>query len=70
MLFFNGGGGYMITNREERNGIARVNNRVLKEVISKAIKDEQQNLKLADEKKFRIYQGKLVILEDILALLK
>jgi len=60
----------MITTKEERNGIARVNNKMLKLVINTAIKDEQQNLKLADEKKFRIYQGKLVILEDILALLK
>lgn len=60
----------MISSREERSIIGRVNNKALHQLLSKSLEDELDNLKIADEKNFRIYQGRINILSDILKLIK
>lgn len=60
----------MRTTKEERVDVARLNNRVLKEVIERAIEEEVANLKLASIDTFKLFQGKIKSLEDVVELIK
>lgn len=58
----------MRVKKEELDVIKRTNNRVLVEVLEKALGDEIDNLKLANDLTYRYIQGKVFILEDIIKL--
>ena len=60
----------MITTKEERNEIRKIDNKVLKKVLTKESKEAMDNLKLSkDFADIRFYQGFISATEDILKLI-